>query len=290
MLGAFPTLYERAAWGFFPALSGLAIRTEWDVVLRWFAQYFVSVGQVVTVLLGLAIVIWRRRALFFVGVGHVLAGSIVGMFFCWLMWTRRAQTGWTLWLGGSFGVSVAYSLIEELFPLALAAVALWLLLRGDRVAGPRDDRLYQRQWTIALTASVLAFRPVLTSIGIATAPHFAELVAASSWLLLGALWGVALLWFYWTGRHPILTLTALVAGFYITVCAHSMLKWTPPLWRPLRLFEMGFPIVFTVLATIPYFFLKNGDNPGVCRCGYDLSGNTSGTCPECGAEVTATGL
>ncbi len=27
--------------------------------------------------------------------------------------------------------------------------------------------------------------------------------------------------------------------------------------------------------------------PGHCRCGYDLMGNTSGTCPECGVEVQA---
>ncbi len=25
--------------------------------------------------------------------------------------------------------------------------------------------------------------------------------------------------------------------------------------------------------------------PGHCRCGYDLTGNTSGVCPECGVEV-----
>ncbi len=27
--------------------------------------------------------------------------------------------------------------------------------------------------------------------------------------------------------------------------------------------------------------------PGHCRCGYDLTGNTSGVCPECGVEVQA---
>lgn len=30
--------------------------------------------------------------------------------------------------------------------------------------------------------------------------------------------------------------------------------------------------------------------PGQCRCGYDLTGNTSGVCPECGAAVLAIGL
>ena len=26
--------------------------------------------------------------------------------------------------------------------------------------------------------------------------------------------------------------------------------------------------------------------PGHCRCGYNLTGNVSGTCPECGQSVT----
>ena len=34
-------------------------------------------------------------------------------------------------------------------------------------------------------------------------------------------------------------------------------------------------------------FWPKPPKPGHCRCGYDLTGNTSGVCPECGVEVQA---
>ena len=46
-----------------------------------------------------------------------------------------------------------------------------------------------------------------------------------------------------------------------------------PLWIPL------------VIALIPTIWLWRGSRqilPGVCSCGYDLTGNVSGVCPECG--------
>ena len=32
-------------------------------------------------------------------------------------------------------------------------------------------------------------------------------------------------------------------------------------------------------------FWPKPPKPGHCRCGYNLKGNTSGVCPECGVEV-----
>jgi hypothetical protein len=44
-----------------------------------------------------------------------------------------------------------------------------------------------------------------------------------------------------------------------------------------------------VLVLLPTAFLWYRDRripPGHCRkCGYDLTGNVSGTCPECGEKV-----
>jgi hypothetical protein len=50
-----------------------------------------------------------------------------------------------------------------------------------------------------------------------------------------------------------------------------------PLWMPL------------VVSAVPTIWLFWGDRrrpaPRACRCGYDLTGNTSGRCPECGGTI-----
>ena len=52
------------------------------------------------------------------------------------------------------------------------------------------------------------------------------------------------------------------------------------------------PLVYPFLGiAVPtllvWWFGPKPPKPGHCRCGYDLTGNTSGTCPECGIEVQA---
>ena len=51
-----------------------------------------------------------------------------------------------------------------------------------------------------------------------------------------------------------------------------------------------FPLYVPFLAVaVPTLLLRRFRpkplKPGHCRCGYDLTGNTSGVCPECGIEV-----
>ena len=65
------------------------------------------------------------------------------------------------------------------------------------------------------------------------------------------------------------------------------LRWngTPP--AP---FDLVFPYWLLLLTAIPTAWLWHRDRrrirPGCClRCGYDLTGNTSGVCPECGDKV-----
>ncbi len=53
--------------------------------------------------------------------------------------------------------------------------------------------------------------------------------------------------------------------------------WSLPLWIPL------------LITAVPTFILWRRDRipHGHCqRCGYDLTGNVSGRCPECGKEIT----
>lgn len=62
--------------------------------------------------------------------------------------------------------------------------------------------------------------------------------------------------------------------------------WTihVPLWTPTVLFGASFWYVF-----IPYRRHMRRVRLGLClSCGYDLTGNESGVCPECGTEVGRT--
>ena len=46
--------------------------------------------------------------------------------------------------------------------------------------------------------------------------------------------------------------------------------------------------VLLLLGTIAWILTRKTPKPGHCRkCGYDLTGNVSGRCPECGAKIAA---
>lgn len=61
--------------------------------------------------------------------------------------------------------------------------------------------------------------------------------------------------------------------------AGSKLGVLIPLWLPLLL---------TLIPTIHLWYKDREPLPGCCvKCGYDLTGNTSGLCPECGEEITS---
>lgn len=74
--------------------------------------------------------------------------------------------------------------------------------------------------------------------------------------------------------------------------------WTPPSWLPRfellpggRVYQVFCPLWFPLAVLgIPTIWLWYADHrwrpPGHCRrCGYDLTGNVSGVCPECGAST-----
>ena len=49
-----------------------------------------------------------------------------------------------------------------------------------------------------------------------------------------------------------------------------------------------YPFLSVAVTTLLVWrFGRKPVKPGHCQCGYDLTGNTSGVCPECGVEVQA---
>ncbi len=72
------------------------------------------------------------------------------------------------------------------------------------------------------------------------------------------------------------------------------LPWLPFIWRnPGRIQGLGLPLwIPTLIIAIPSLLLfrrnrKLGE--GFCECGYDLTGNVSGVCSECGKKLLANG-
>ena len=80
----------------------------------------------------------------------------------------------------------------------------------------------------------------------------------------------------WPQFDVILPMTETINRLGKTTTSRWIQRVTVPLWLPL------------VLIAIPTAFLWWRDRPpkpGHCPCGYDLRGNVSGKCPECGVEV-----
>ncbi len=70
--------------------------------------------------------------------------------------------------------------------------------------------------------------------------------------------------------------------------SHSAGLWW---WRwalsPHVVFPLWLPFQIMLLPTLLVWrFWPKPVKPGHCRCGYDLTGNRSGVCPECGAECS----
>jgi hypothetical protein len=73
------------------------------------------------------------------------------------------------------------------------------------------------------------------------------------------------------------------ADRYIEGWPHGMREWSWPLfWRygSLAIAALGLRIGLGLLTRV-----RPLPDPGKCGCGYDLTGNVSGRCPECGTPI-----
>ncbi len=129
-------------------------------------------------------------------------------------------------------------------------------------------------------------------------------------VLLFALWlasGWVSMTFTWPGRlyegrrihvvtgmflyypHGVTQSPRIPAEFSAHVTASPFWYWFYTQWNGQPGVPLWLPFLLAALLTWGLFVLdKRRYRPGACTsCGYDLKGNTSGRCPECGAEAAS---
>jgi hypothetical protein len=78
---------------------------------------------------------------------------------------------------------------------------------------------------------------------------------------------------------------------YRTVRSRLGLYWPEVLARPVGSGIWGgtlpfwFCLLLVGVPTAVLWLRREPPEPGLCACGYDLSGNVSGVCPECGQAI-----
>ncbi len=114
-------------------------------------------------------------------------------------------------------------------------------------------------------------------------------------LLIVAAFVVSAWWLLWIGvpGGPFINVHSGAIGFYLITDATwaGYMSYDSGQWLLLVgrtdangfLLPLIYPFAAVALPTLLVWRLWSKPiKPGHCRCGYDLTGNTSGVCPECG--------
>lgn len=88
-------------------------------------------------------------------------------------------------------------------------------------------------------------------------------------------------------KHPVASALLIGGGVLVALSLEIVFQW--PRWQALMCL---FPFIFASYAwhrrTMRRYFwqeLAKRGKPICVRCGYNLTGNESGVCPECGTEI-----
>jgi hypothetical protein len=117
--------------------------------------------------------------------------------------------------------------------------------------------------------------------------------SAYEFWLFGLLFGGAA--YYVIRAHKRMAVLGLATGlFFFWSCGSEFLydrDWATLIHKEMGLFYLasaaGATGLLTLLGTVVGFFARPRFDVGtrICKCGYSLTGNTSGVCPECRTTV-----
>lgn len=172
-------------------------------------------------------------------------------------------------------------------PLALHGTLFSLVAVGALLCWSRADRRWLRGCSLLLWSAVFAFAYFYVLDGSANAlewiEHRAGIREVGKQLLLAApviiFGGATCALLYWSFRSRAIVAccaiaTAIAATMFYLLDSDDAETWSPVAWHTLTC--LGFSIA--LWPTMPA-------HGGCKKCGYDLTGLTSGICPECGTPT-----
>jgi len=167
-----------------------------------------------------------------------------------------------------FGVA-AYTMLATAWP----PLRSWRLTRGLRVAGTTLTPVVLILWL----TSIIAYIRVPHAKGEAFALGNGSFILHSGVSTAGTPLTLQAQW-HWAG---------LTAGEFSTQSA----TWTGGVTATSRCFAIWPMLVSLAIVTvILWLLIPKRIPPGYCqKCGYDLTGNVSGICPECGTPIKSEG-
>lgn len=105
----------------------------------------------------------------------------------------------------------------------------------------------------------------------------------------GVIWAaLVILLFNWPGARGMLVLSAFgLAALHVSI---ALINPHPGEFFGFNGNVLGFAIIILLTALVGLFFRQRSPTPypACLKCRYNLTGNTSGICPECGAPVPGT--
>ena len=124
--------------------------------------------------------------------------------------------------------------------------------------------------------------------------RFAKWIGLVLCVLIAATWVASLWWSVW---YSGVVIFRGIIGIYhdsnpfdgtghLYMRNHKPILWPSPIFGSQIRLPLWIPFFIMAIPTVALWLRDRHPTPGHCQsCGYDLTGNVSGVCPECGQKV-----